>query len=165
MSNRAEEFKKIVLEEEKKGNVVFQGMEGLMGMPVKDIIRQPTEGLLYDLNRDKATILTNISGEDAYDKWVNDYATAVVIAELKAENSRLHDRLSILLAYVHRDGGHYEAEHGLDKAVKDAVDVYCNLRSARSGAEDIISTVNGSDETSEPLRKDSREWLEKFGEG
>ena len=89
MSARVEEFRKIVVEEEKKGNVVFQGIEGLMGMPVKEIIKQPTEGLLYDLNRDKATILTNINAEDQYNKWVNDYAVAVVIGELKARIAEL----------------------------------------------------------------------------
>jgi hypothetical protein len=32
-----------------------------------------------------------------------------------------------LLAVVHRDGGHYTAEHGIDKSVKDALEVYYKL--------------------------------------
>jgi len=29
--------------------------------------------------------------------------------------------LSELLAIIHRDGGHYEAQHGTEKAVQDAM--------------------------------------------
>jgi len=32
-----------------------------------------------------------------------------------------------LLAYIHRDGGHYTAEHGLEKSVKDAKEVINNF--------------------------------------
>ena len=53
--------------------------EGPMMAELKSIIDQPTEGLLYDLNRDEGTILTLISDP----KWVNDFACAQVIRELK----------------------------------------------------------------------------------
>lgn len=33
-----------------------------------------------------------------------------------------------LLAIIHRDGGHYQSEHGKDKAIEDAIMVVCNLR-------------------------------------
>jgi len=89
-----EEFKKIVTDSEKEGTVVFQTFMGLMGMPVEEIIKQPTDGLLYDLNRDKATILSNISAEDQFNKWVNDYAVAVVISKLK----EYYDMYQILVA-------------------------------------------------------------------
>ncbi|RLI58902.1 MAG: D-glycero-beta-D-manno-heptose 1-phosphate adenylyltransferase [Candidatus Asgardarchaeum californiense] len=36
-----------------------------------------------------------------------------------------------LLAIMHRDGGHYVDEHGVDKAVKDAMKVYYDLRARR----------------------------------
>ncbi len=36
-----------------------------------------------------------------------------------------------LLAVMHRDGGHYIDEHGVDKAVKDAHKVYHDLRAKR----------------------------------
>ena len=83
-----EEIKDLLLEEEKKGNIVFNTFEGLMSMKLDDIIDQPTEGLLYDLNRDKATIFSNM-GTDNYNKWINDYAVALVITRLKEHYFRL----------------------------------------------------------------------------
>ena len=39
-----------------------------------------------------------------------------------------------LLAIIHRDGGHYTDEHGIDKAINDAKDkVWAMLAAARSG--------------------------------
>ena len=37
------------------------------------------------------------------------------------ERDELRDKLFNLLAIIHRDGGHYIMEHGIDKAVADAV--------------------------------------------
>ena len=77
--------KSIVLEEYKKGNIVFEGIEGLVVANLQECIEQPTEGLLYDLNRNKETVLTFIDDP----KWVNDYAVAVVITELKSRITEL----------------------------------------------------------------------------
>lgn len=41
-------------------------------------------------------------------------------AALRAENEMLRAALGNLLARIHRDGGHYIAAHGLNKAVEDA---------------------------------------------
>ena len=46
---------------------------------LEEIIKQPTEGLLYDLNRDRATVLTLMDDP----KWVNDFAVGLVITKLK----------------------------------------------------------------------------------
>lgn len=48
-------------------------------MPIKEFIKQPTEGMLYDLNRSETVVLTFLPDP----RWVNDYAVAKVIAELK----------------------------------------------------------------------------------
>lgn len=77
--NNKEELKKIILDEYKKGNIVFMSPEGLKTCKLKEFADQPIEGLLYDLNRDEATILTFI--DEA--KWINDFACAKVIRELK----------------------------------------------------------------------------------
>ena len=69
-----------ILEEYKKGNIVVAGFEGLQTMPLEEIIKQPTDGLLYDLNRNESVILTFI--EDP--KWVNDYAITQVVRKLKS---------------------------------------------------------------------------------
>jgi len=68
-----------ILFEAERGNVVINTIEGLAVVPLDKIIEQPTEGLLYDLNRDRATILTFVNDE----KWINDFAVALVIEKLK----------------------------------------------------------------------------------
>ncbi len=73
------EIKDKILEEYKKGNIVLSGIEGLRAMPIKEFIKQPIEGMLYDLNRNEAVVLTFLPDP----KWINDYAVAKVIAELK----------------------------------------------------------------------------------
>jgi hypothetical protein len=75
-------FKKLVLEEEGKGNVVFMTIEGPMKAPLSEFIKQPAYGILYDLNRDRATVLTMIKKDK---KWVNDFAVSLVINELKRQ--------------------------------------------------------------------------------
>ena len=74
-------LKNIIIKEYKKGNIVVSTVDGLKIAPLKEIIKQPTSGLLYDLNRDEATILTLIDDP----KWVNDYACMMVIRELKKQ--------------------------------------------------------------------------------
>ncbi len=76
-----EDIRKIVLGEYKKGNIVISTFGGLKSSELKEIIKQPINGLLYDLNRDDATILTCINDP----KWINDYAAMKVIVELKKQ--------------------------------------------------------------------------------
>lgn len=73
--------KDYILEETKKGNIVLNSSLGPMIANLKGIVEQPVEGLLYDLNRDEATVLTFIDDP----KWVNDYAVIQVIRELKRQ--------------------------------------------------------------------------------
>lgn len=65
-----ESIKDKVLAEWEKGNLVFADFEGLKTIKFEDFINQPLDGMLYDINRDAATILTYI--EDP--KWINDFA-------------------------------------------------------------------------------------------
>ena len=53
-----ESIKELVLKEEKKGFLVIAGFEGLQKAKLSEIVKQPVEGLLYDLNRNETTILT-----------------------------------------------------------------------------------------------------------
>ena len=59
-----------VLAEWNKGNLVYADIEGLKSIKLEEFVKQPLEGMLYDINRNAATILTFI--EDP--KWVNDFA-------------------------------------------------------------------------------------------
>ena len=74
-----ENIRDYVLEEANKGNVVVNTECGLVTYKLSEIVKQPTEGLLYDLNRDSMTVLTFINDP----KWVNDFACSLVIRYLK----------------------------------------------------------------------------------
>ena len=77
---KKESFRDEVLRLAKENKVVVMTFEGPMVMDLDEMIdNQPVEGLLYDLNRDGATILTFIDDP----KWVNDYAVMLVIKRLK----------------------------------------------------------------------------------
>lgn len=65
-----ESIKDKILAEWDKGNLVFADLEGLKSIKFDDFIKQSLDGMLYDINRNLATILTFI--EDP--KWVNDFA-------------------------------------------------------------------------------------------
>lgn len=60
----------LVLSEWDKGNLAYADIEGLKSIKFEEFIKQPLEGMLYDINRDTATILTFIDEP----KWVNDFA-------------------------------------------------------------------------------------------
>ena len=76
-----DEILKVIYEKEKEGEVVFEWTEGFQGANLDDFINQPSDGLLYDLNRDKATCATWI--KQGKESWVNNYAVALVITRLK----------------------------------------------------------------------------------
>jgi len=90
-----EEVFKIIREQELNGHVVFSTFEGLQGMKLDDMIAQSTDGLLYDLNRDKATCATFIKQEEDGGVWVNNYACALVIARLKEKLKEAEDKLPV----------------------------------------------------------------------
>lgn len=55
-----EELKRLVLDEEKKGFIVFRTIEGLHRQEIDEFVKQPIESQLYDINRDLATCLAFI---------------------------------------------------------------------------------------------------------
>ena len=87
--------KELVLNAYKEGKVVFMTFDGAMAAPLEEFIKQPTDGLLYDLNRDEVTVLSLIDDP----KWVNDFAVAKVIRRLKERVDELIAR-SIKLEYT-----------------------------------------------------------------
>ena len=80
-SAQQNDIKEMILAEYQKGNIVVSTFEGLQVAPLKEIIKQPIDGLLYDLNRNEAVILTFINDP----KWINDYAMMQVVMELKKQ--------------------------------------------------------------------------------
>lgn len=73
------EIKQLILAEAEKGNVCFWTMEGIQTAPLEQFVKQPAEGILYDLNRSQEVVLTFLENP----KWVNDYAVALTIKKLK----------------------------------------------------------------------------------
>lgn len=67
-----EELKDLILAKKKEGKIVFLSTGGLMEAKMEDIVQQPSEGLLWDLNRDMATLLHCASEDNPC--WVNDMA-------------------------------------------------------------------------------------------
>ena len=80
MSEKAQqELKERILAERAKGNIVFQALPGeFMSVPLEEFVKQPAEGMLYDLNRLEEIALTFIHEP----KWINDFAVALVIRKL-----------------------------------------------------------------------------------
>ncbi len=74
-----ESIKEKILEEYKKGNIVVADFECLKSMNLIEFLKQPLAGILYDLNRDEATVLSFT--EDP--KWINDFAVSKTISALK----------------------------------------------------------------------------------
>lgn len=75
-----------ILKEYEKGNIVINTIDELQIIPIKEFIKQPVSGMLYDLNRNEATILSFV---DKDPKWINDYAACKVIKALKARIDEL----------------------------------------------------------------------------
>ena len=78
----------LILAERDKGNIVVSTIEGLMTMPLDEFVKQPADGMLYDLNRGEEVSLTFLSDR----KWVNDFAVALVIRRLAAELAAAEQR-------------------------------------------------------------------------
>ena len=108
----------LVLEHEKEGEIVFRGAEDIMSMDIKTFIQQPADGILYDLNRDKVTLLSQYSQENI--RWINDYAVAVTITALRAANDELIECLRKEIAEKER------IQSELDNPVRTGVCEVCH---------------------------------------
>ena len=114
MENLSEDkkFSELVREEKEKGNVVFLCVDSIMCAPVKEIIKQPADGLLWDLNRDEATALTFMDKEGMI-HWVNNFAVALVIRELKKSIAQLEAENEIARNLIQRMINWHEQDVGL----------------------------------------------------
>jgi hypothetical protein len=83
-------FSDLLQQKAKEGIILISTFEGALYHKINEIIEQPTEGLLYDLNRDFGTISTYIEDNP---KWINDYAASQVIVALKNKIEILENEL------------------------------------------------------------------------
>lgn len=86
-----EKIRDSVLEEYSKGNIVCSTVDGLLVSDFTEFMQQPIDGILYDLNRDEATILTFIDEPT----WVNNYALTQIVRRLYDENEELKTQLKL----------------------------------------------------------------------
>jgi hypothetical protein len=62
-----------ILSLQAENKIAFMTIDGLQGGPIEDFVKQPIEGQLYDLNRDRAT-LYSMANENKNKRWINDLA-------------------------------------------------------------------------------------------
>lgn len=90
-----QELLEIITQEAKQENVCVLSLEGLMRMPLKDFVKQPAVGILYDLNRLPEVVVTMMKTTEGI-KWINDYAVALTIQELKSQLDDLEQENVVL---------------------------------------------------------------------
>lgn len=74
------ELQETVMKARSEGKVAMWLLPGQLGItPLEDFLKQPADGILYDLNRLEECALSNGPGDI---RWVNDFAVALVIRKL-----------------------------------------------------------------------------------
>lgn len=130
-------IRNLVLSEYTKGNIVVSSFDGISSMPLAEFLKQPAEGILYDLNRCEAVVLTFIKDP----KWVNDYAVAKVITELKTQlgvaQSIIDNNKRDLKNYTDSSKG---AEAQL-KSVSKTFHQYLDQKGLRKSYQDFLLSI------------------------
>lgn len=85
--DKTENLKRLIEEKQREGQIAFFTFDSIVSADTSKFIHQSADGILYDLNRDEASILA--SAKDGNPYWVNNYAAAQVIRALCAERDRL----------------------------------------------------------------------------
>lgn len=85
-----EELTETVLDEMRKGFIVYRTVEGLCKCELSEFVKQPIEGQLYDINRDMATCLAFIDEP----MGVNNFASMVLIRHYYDRCRELEDKLA-----------------------------------------------------------------------
>lgn len=83
------ELIKLLVEEKRKGNIVLTTLGKSLGtMPVSKFIKQPIDGILYDLN-----LLEEVASVrfETIEEHIQQYATTFTLRELKAKISSLEE--------------------------------------------------------------------------
>jgi len=95
-----DELREMVLKARDEGKVVMWVLpDQLMTAPVEEFVKQPADGILWDLNRDEVCALSN---KDSI-RWVNDFAVALTIRQLVKERDELRHDLERAMANHNAD--------------------------------------------------------------
>lgn len=84
-----EELQNIVMDEMRKGFIVYRTIEGLHKQDIEEFVKQPIEGQLYDINRDLATCLAFIDEP----MGVNNLASHVLLRYYYDKCNKLEQKL------------------------------------------------------------------------
>ena len=83
----------LILAKKKEGKAVYYVWPNELAISaLEDLCNKPADGILYDLNRNEASILAFAGEDNPY--WVNNYATAQVIRYLKGRVEELEKQLN-----------------------------------------------------------------------
>jgi hypothetical protein len=102
-----EDLKKRILEEDEKGNIVIYTPDGLMLTKLDDLMQQPLEAILYDLNRNETVIMTFLDDP----KWVNDFALIQVTGYFYDKCKQLEEQNKKLLFMVENGLGENDMQN------------------------------------------------------
>lgn len=88
-----------ILAARKNGEIVYWSLPGqLATVRLDDFVKQPADGMLYDLNRLEEISLSFLDNP----KWVNDFAVAQVIRKLVEQRDHLTAAVRAYVAHVRR---------------------------------------------------------------
>lgn len=110
-----------------EGKICYRTEEGIYSMPMVEFVQQPLEGMLYDINRDRATVMAFIDDP----KWTNDLALTQLLEYYYNENIRLKKEIEQFKKvegsaegwYEHKDT-EYMCGFKFDEPIELPVDVY-----------------------------------------
>jgi hypothetical protein len=86
MSEEQKELRETVLKARSEGKIAMWLLPGELGItPLEDFLKQPADGILYDLNRGEECALSMAPNI----RWVNDFAAAMVIRKLVEQRDAL----------------------------------------------------------------------------
>lgn len=86
-----DELREMVLAARKEGKVVMWLLPDQLGtISLDDFVRQPADGILWDLNRGEECALSNTESV----RWVNDFAVALTIRKLVEQRDAAEAKLA-----------------------------------------------------------------------
>ena len=89
--SKEEELREMVMAARKEGKVVMWVLpDQLMTAPLEEFVKQPADGILWDLNRGEECALASAPNI----RWVNDFAVALTIRKLVEQRDAAEAKLA-----------------------------------------------------------------------
>lgn len=86
-----DELREMVMAARKEGKAVMWVLpDQLMTAPLEEFVRQPADGILWDLNRGEECAFSDTSNI----RWVNDFAVALTIRKLVEQRDAAEAKLA-----------------------------------------------------------------------